>query len=733
MARAGAGLVTVILIVFASALPAPSVMAARNRLHLRGEDDFTDSSGNEYHGNPVGGDVEFRPGVADRRAFRFGPNAGHIAIEHGGNIDLRSSFTLAFWIKPEHVPVNGVVFAEGLVDRQPSGRAVYIDAERRDGDGLVTYVDTGIGTLRSRTPINDGGWHHVAIVIDYDAIVERAPIGIPPHLETHRIVRGIGRIYIDGLPDADNGRTRGFDLFRLRQGLTDRVTVGGTEARFPDLNLANPEDERNAFRGFLDDLQIFEGALTEQQVFEISEAESKDPISCPDDDTQAISIAVDRIDEFEGSPLPANSFRATAKAQDGDGSTLLYTFTLEQLDGAVVRHMTPKEIGPKADQSKSFVVAIGTPPVDVERRVERPGSVAIFRNVPAGRWRIVVEVTDGDNLLCKDNLPGTAGTEDNILASDEFVVYPLPDFIYAVSSFGGGNQLWYQAEDIDVADGLFELGDPGGWKIVDHPAAFGGQVITRVAGVSQASQLFACGEGGGRTVREFDIGLAGLEGGLHFFWGRAVNAFNSSEFASVPGDPDDLDMPTEPAADGGWPGFGRGDDGGLTTPSDRIFDEDGNWSFVWQKLDLIVRPEREDEGHDKVLRDGLNEHHIYHRQGCAAILTDVHCWTNDALYLPTDQDLLAATILQPFVRGDCNSDARIDLSDGISLLNFAFLGVDEPSCQEACDFDAQGELGITTAVFFFNALFQGGAAIPPPQDCGFALPIVGCQTSACES
>ena len=270
-----------------------TIMAAQNRLHLRGEDDLKDSSGNQYHGREVGGVVGFDRGFVDGRAFRFDGRGSHIAVDHGGRIDLRSSFTLTFWIKPALGAVNGVILAEGIVDHRPSGRTVYLDSDRENGDGLVTYDDTAIDKLRSRTPINDGGWHHVGIAIDYDCVAERGPIGISPFLENHRIVQGRARIYIDGLPDADSGADSGLKLFRLLQSLNDTLTTGGTPARYPDLNLDNPAAEHNAFRGLLDDVQNLEGALSEEQVFQISEAEIKTPIVCTADDTQALRVTVE--------------------------------------------------------------------------------------------------------------------------------------------------------------------------------------------------------------------------------------------------------------------------------------------------------------------------------------------------------------------------------------------------------------------------------------------------------
>ena len=74
----------------------------------------------------------------------------------------------------------------------------------------------------------------------------------------------------------------------------------------------------------------------------------------------------------------------------------------------------------------------------------------------------------------------------------------------------------------------------------------------------------------------------------------------------------------------------------------------------------------------------------------------------------------------PMSRGDCNGDTTADLSDGVAALGFTFLGDAAPGCLAACDFNGDGQLDITNAVYFFSALFSGGPAVPPPSDAAFS-------------
>ncbi|HVR75320.1 MAG TPA: S8 family serine peptidase [Planctomycetota bacterium] len=74
-----------------------------------------------------------------------------------------------------------------------------------------------------------------------------------------------------------------------------------------------------------------------------------------------------------------------------------------------------------------------------------------------------------------------------------------------------------------------------------------------------------------------------------------------------------------------------------------------------------------------------------------------------------------------FVRGNCNSDASLNLSDAIFLLGFLFSGGSEPACLQACDMDGSGALNLTDAVYILEYLFRGGSPPPPPNTCAAIL------------
>ena len=73
-----------------------------------------------------------------------------------------------------------------------------------------------------------------------------------------------------------------------------------------------------------------------------------------------------------------------------------------------------------------------------------------------------------------------------------------------------------------------------------------------------------------------------------------------------------------------------------------------------------------------------------------------------------------------FRRGDSNASGDLNITDGVFVLNYLFLGGPEPPCQDAADSDDNGQLNITDGVRILNYLFLGGPAppAPGPETCG---------------
>ena len=75
-----------------------------------------------------------------------------------------------------------------------------------------------------------------------------------------------------------------------------------------------------------------------------------------------------------------------------------------------------------------------------------------------------------------------------------------------------------------------------------------------------------------------------------------------------------------------------------------------------------------------------------------------------------------------FHRGDPNGTGSIDITDGIFIFNFLFLGEAAPTCRESADWNNDGGVDITDGIAVLNYLFVGSAAPaapgPPSAPCG---------------
>ncbi len=71
-----------------------------------------------------------------------------------------------------------------------------------------------------------------------------------------------------------------------------------------------------------------------------------------------------------------------------------------------------------------------------------------------------------------------------------------------------------------------------------------------------------------------------------------------------------------------------------------------------------------------------------------------------------------------FVRGDVTVNSQVDLTDGIYLFNYLFLGGPNPPCDDAADCNDDGGIDLSDGIFALNWLFLGGPKPPPPSPSG---------------
>lgn len=76
--------------------------------------------------------------------------------------------------------------------------------------------------------------------------------------------------------------------------------------------------------------------------------------------------------------------------------------------------------------------------------------------------------------------------------------------------------------------------------------------------------------------------------------------------------------------------------------------------------------------------------------------------------------------LSPFLRGDANTDGRVDISDAVRIVMYLFLGATEPSCADTADTNDSGGVDLTDCLVILNDFFRPGTGIPAPGpfECG---------------
>lgn len=85
-----------------------------------------------------------------------------------------------------------------------------------------------------------------------------------------------------------------------------------------------------------------------------------------------------------------------------------------------------------------------------------------------------------------------------------------------------------------------------------------------------------------------------------------------------------------------------------------------------------------------------------------------------------DWTLPAAQCPNPFIRGDANASAAVDIADAIAILDFLFASGASPTPAEAGDASSDGSVDIGDAIFLLSYLFSGGASPAAP------FPRAGC-------
>ena len=196
-----------------------------------------DSSGNGHDGTLLG-DPQWVEGAIGSGALSFDGSDGLVEVAHDESLSITNALTIATWVK-----LNDLGTYYFLVCKQPSGTAqdnypgnyefrtesgtgdLQFGHQQTEGEVYVFYNSTA--------SITAGQWYHVAVTLTKGELVE---------------------FYIDGIPAGSAEQSTNFGVLN-----EEPVRIGGRK------------DGYSFFNGFLDDVYLFDQALSAVQVQKLFE------------------------------------------------------------------------------------------------------------------------------------------------------------------------------------------------------------------------------------------------------------------------------------------------------------------------------------------------------------------------------------------------------------------------------------------------------------------------------
>lgn len=221
-----------------------SMRVLENRAYLVAEYTFEgglqDTSGNQHYGVPRGNFTFACDEMGLEMVFDGNSAVASVPNSPALNFGAEQSFTVSLWLRSGQSGGGDSGFG-WLVDHRRNNDGVYAGYTIGDDSGkIVARIRDSAGNdvaVLSDNNFNDGNYHHVVFVVD---------------------------------------RSQNFEMLYIDTTLQDRAqldTVGNIDTDF-DLNLGgtmSPNTEINFFDGSLDQVQIYNRALTESQIQDLYE------------------------------------------------------------------------------------------------------------------------------------------------------------------------------------------------------------------------------------------------------------------------------------------------------------------------------------------------------------------------------------------------------------------------------------------------------------------------------
>lgn len=197
-------------------------------------DRVTDLSGKGNHGIVHGARWAARGKVGG--AFSFDGKGSFIAARDSDSLRLTTGLTAMAWIKAD-APAGGDGW-DGIVVKGDEAERNYAIGRSGGPKAISWYMTNGQGrwSLTSKSSVSDGKWHLIATTWDGSRVL----------------------LYVDGIDDVDNRDPINYGS-RWSAPLTANdkpLVIGGVGPRYPF----------SFFSGLIDEVMIFNRALTEQDI-----------------------------------------------------------------------------------------------------------------------------------------------------------------------------------------------------------------------------------------------------------------------------------------------------------------------------------------------------------------------------------------------------------------------------------------------------------------------------------
>ena len=154
------------------------------------------------------GDATFAEGKVGK-AFNFDGNGDYVQIPHNANLDLSNSYTIEAWVKPSKVTTYQAIVGKGT---NPTPPTLYFASNAFRQYYSVDNVPAWQGQVGSVLPGSPQDWYHIAVTYDgstgviyINGVLKNTKPLLKPDTNTHDLYLGYDDTLFNNLPGYFNG------------------------------------------------------------------------------------------------------------------------------------------------------------------------------------------------------------------------------------------------------------------------------------------------------------------------------------------------------------------------------------------------------------------------------------------------------------------------------------------------------------------------------------------------